>query len=70
VVRTGQEVLLIGRDLRENVRRDLSSLLLRKTGRELAKQRDHMVEARRTGGRRAVRLVGGRNRWVSHHDGL
>ena len=46
VVGAGQELLLIGRDLRQSVRRDLSSVLLRKTGsHELIKQCDSMVEA-------------------------
>ena len=45
-MRIGQELLLIGRDLRESVRRDYAPVLLRETGRhELVEQCDSMVEA-------------------------
>ena len=50
-------MLLVGRDLRQSVRRDLSSMLLGKTGSdELIKQRDHMVQSERITRRRAARL--------------
>ena len=48
VVRIGQELFLIGHDLRESVRRDLTPVLLRETGSDvLIKQSDHMIETGR-----------------------
>ena len=59
VVRIGQELFLVRDDLRQRVRVQHSVLvLIRKTGSDgLAKQRDHMIEAGRTIGRRRRRRV-------------
>ena len=58
MVGLSQELLLSCRDMRESVRGDLSSLLLRETGsNELVKQRNHMVETGRAIGRRRRRRV-------------